>query len=139
VFKLGYINLRWTLVLYFLIKFVRSHGNYCLSGCDARTWKQQSSGLRFETPVTDYQTTRRHIPGFLAATAVRTLDSTVKTQFLVTPATQQAANLHAENDVASPPIVAFTSHLRTREVAGMLTLGMLSSAVTKYTQPQPYG
>jgi len=64
------------------------------------------------------------------------LDS-VKTQFLTTAATQQAANWHAENDVALS-IVAFTSHLRTREVAGMFTLGVLSSAVSKYTQLQHY-
>jgi len=95
---------------------MRGHGN-------------KSSGLRFEAPVTDYQTTRRHIPDVLVATAVRTFDSTVKTQFLTTPATQQAANLHAENDVELSSIVAFTSHLRTREVAGMFTLGILSSAV----------
>jgi len=46
--------------------------------------------------------------------------------------------LAAENGVASSPIVAFTGHLRKREVAGMFTLGVLSSAVSKYTQPQHY-
>lgn len=45
--------------------------------------------------------------------------------------------LHAENDVAAS-IVAVTSYLRTREVVGMFTLGVLSSAVSKYTQPQHY-